>query len=210
MLIVPGASAYLWSDRLKVILTLSALIGVISAIAGYFLAGVWNSSIAGAMVVAMGVLFALSLIFAPQYGLLGRFVRQVRLSLRVARDHVLLKLLRDRESRRVSALSWGDLVDTAARRVSGIAIRSLMWQGLITRENGHFSLGEQGVVHATKLLRNHRLWESYLNQLGLPPDHVHDPADALEHFTDDHLREEIRAALPNIATDPQGKRIPEG
>jgi Mn-dependent DtxR family transcriptional regulator len=60
------------------------------------------------------------------------------------------------------------------------------------------------------LLRNHRLWESYLNQLGLPPDHVHDPADALEHFTDDRLREEIRAALPNIATDPQGKRIPEG
>ena len=94
--------------------------------------------------------------------------------------------------------------------MSGIAIRSLMWQGLITRENGHFALGEQGVVHATKLLRNHRLWESYLNQLGLPPDHVHDPADALEHFTDDHLREEIRAALPNIATDPQGKRIPDG
>ena len=80
MLIVPGASAYLWSDRLKVILTLSALMGVISAIAGYFLAGVWNSSIAGAMVVVMGVLFALSLIFAPHYGLLGRFVRQVRLS----------------------------------------------------------------------------------------------------------------------------------
>lgn len=210
MLIVPGASAYLWSDRLKVIMTLSVLMGIISAIVGYFLAGVWNSSIAGAMVVVMGVIFALSLIFAPHYGLLGRFVRQVRLSLRVARDHVLLKLLRERESQRVSALSWGDLVDTAARWVSGIAIRSLMWQGLITRQNGHFSLGEQGVIRATRLLRNHRLWESYLNQLGLPPDHVHAPADALEHFTDDHLREEILAALPNIAIDPQGKRIPDG
>ena len=145
MLIVPGASAYLWSDRLKVILTLSALMGVISAIAGYFLAGIWNSSIAGAMVVVMGVLFALSLIFAPHYGLLGRFVRQVRLSVRVARDHVLLKLLRERESQRVSALSWGDLVDTAARWVSGVAIRSLMWQGLTCEKMGIFRWGNRAL-----------------------------------------------------------------
>ncbi len=210
MLIVPGASAYLWSDRLKVILLLSALMGVVSAIAGYFLAGVWNSSIAGAMVVAIGTIFAFSLIFAPRYGLLGRFARRARLSIRVAGDHVLLKLLRERESRRISALRWNDLIDPSARRVSALALRSLIWQGLIARENGHFFLAEQGVARATELLRNHRLWEAYLNQLGLPRDHVHAPADALEHITDDHLQREIRAALPNIATDPQGKHIPKG
>ena len=209
MLIVPGASAYLWSDRLKVILILSALMGVGSAVAGYFLASAWNSSIAGAMVVAMGAIFAASLLVAPRYGLLGRFARRARLSIRVARDHVLLKLLRERESRAVSALGWGDLVDVATPRLSGIALRSLMWQGLIVRENGRFALAEQGIARATELLRNHRLWEAYLNRLGLPPDHVHDPADALEHITDDHLQREIRAALPDVAIDPQGKRIPD-
>ena len=209
LLIVPGASAYLWSDRLKVILLLSALMGVGSAVAGYFLAGAWNSSIAGAMVVAMGAIFAVSLLFAPRYGLLGRFVRRARLSIRVARDHILLKLLRERESRAVAALGWGELVDATTPRLSGIALRSLMWQGLIVRENGRFALAEQGIARATELLRNHRLWEAYLNRMGLPPDHVHDPADALEHITDDHLQREIRAALPDVAIDPQGKRIPD-
>ena len=209
MLIVPGATAYLWSDGLKVILILSALTGVVSAVAGYFLASAWNSSIAGAMVAAMGAIFAFSLLFAPRYGLLGRFARRARLSIRVARDHVLLKLLRERESRQAPALGWGDLVDAATPRLSGLALRSLIWQGLIVRENGRFALAEPGIARATELLRNHRLWEAYLNLLGLPPDHVHDPADALEHITDDRLQREIRAALPDVATDPQGKRVPE-
>ena len=38
MLIVPAASAYLWTDRLSIMLVLSAFFGVLSAVMGYYFA----------------------------------------------------------------------------------------------------------------------------------------------------------------------------
>ena len=210
MLIVPGATAYLWSDRLPVILGLSMGFGVLSAIGGYVLAGIWNSSIAGAMVVVLGGFFGVSLLVAPQYGLLGRGLRLMRLSLQMSQDHVLLHLLRVREGNDQALTRRADLLETAplARLMSRLALRLLAWKGWIVAQNGKCDLASAGYQQATDLLRSHRLWETYLNQIGLPKDHVHGPADALEHFTNEQLQREMRAALPGVQTDPQGKRIP--
>jgi len=210
MLIVPGATAYLWSDRLPVILGLSMGFGVLSAIGGYVLAGIWNSSIAGAMVVVVGAIFVVSLLAAPQYGLLGRALRLMRLSLQVAQDHVLLHLLRVREGDGQVLTRRGDLLEVAplARLMSRVALWLLARKGWISVQDGQYGLASAGYRQATDLLRSHRLWETYLNQIGLPQDHVHGPADALEHFTDEQLQREMRAALPGVQTDPQGKRIP--
>ena len=212
MLIVPGAAAYLWSDRLKLILGLSMAFGVASAVGGYYLAGMWNSSIAGAMVVVIGGVFALSLVAAPHYGLLGRAVRHARLALQVSQDHVLLKLLRAREGEGAQQVAYGDLLESSpvARLMSRLAVGRLTRKDWIARRNGAYALSPSGVTQAAGLLRSHRLWETYLNRLGLPQDHVHDPADALEHFTGEQLQKELRAEVPDANRDPQGKRIPAG
>lgn len=56
-LIVPPATAYLLTNKLKNMLKLTVLIGIISSIGGYYLA-VWiNGSIAGAMATVCGFLF---------------------------------------------------------------------------------------------------------------------------------------------------------
>lgn len=58
-LIVPPATAYLISDKLKEMLWLTALFAILSSVGGYFLA-VWiNGSIAGAMATIAGVQFCL-------------------------------------------------------------------------------------------------------------------------------------------------------
>src|SRR5690554_1372177 len=58
-LIVPPASAYLLTNKLKTMLWITALLATISAIGGYFLA-VWvNGSIAGAMASVTGIIFFL-------------------------------------------------------------------------------------------------------------------------------------------------------
>ena len=46
-----------------------------------------------------------------------------------------------------------------------------------------------------------------MNQLGLPEDHVHDPADAVEHFIDVELGTELGTQVDD-ERDPQGKQIP--
>jgi manganese/zinc/iron transport system permease protein len=76
MLIVPGATAYLLTDRLSVMLGLSMAIGALSAVLGYYAAYLLNASIAGAMSTVAGLLFLLAFVFSPSHGLLAR--RRVR------------------------------------------------------------------------------------------------------------------------------------
>jgi manganese/zinc/iron transport system permease protein len=61
-LIVPPATAYLLTNRLPVMLALSVLFGLLSAVLGYSLAVAANGSVAGAMSVAAGIWFVLALL----------------------------------------------------------------------------------------------------------------------------------------------------
>jgi len=69
-LIVPPATAYLLTKRLRHMLWFTALFGVLSALGGYYLAVLLDGSIAGAMAVVAGFLFALALLFSPTEGYL--------------------------------------------------------------------------------------------------------------------------------------------
>ncbi|WP_200416143.1 metal ABC transporter permease [Virgibacillus salexigens] len=72
MLIVPGATAYLLTDRFLILLILSGVIGVVSALMGYWFAVSFNVSIAGSMAVATGVLFLAAFLFSPKHGVILR------------------------------------------------------------------------------------------------------------------------------------------
>lgn len=78
MLITPASSAYLWTDRLSVMLVLSCLFGVISAVAGYFIAAWIDTSISGSMAFATGLVFLVSFIFSPKHGIIAKYVRPTK------------------------------------------------------------------------------------------------------------------------------------
>lgn len=210
MMIVPGAAAYLWSDRLPVILVLSVLFGMASSIGGYWLAGLWDSSIAGAMVVMIGLIFALSLLLAPGRGLLARLWQRLGLSVQMAQDHMLLNLVRRGESAQGESASAPGLVAVAGVWVglARLGLRRLGHRKLVAHIDGGVELTGAGRQEAFRLLRNHRLWETYMSELGLPEDHVHDPADAVEHFIDGELQQQLGEAVAEDRVDPQGKEIP--
>ncbi|WP_121640921.1 metal ABC transporter permease [Virgibacillus sp. Bac330] len=75
MLIVPGATAYLLTDRFFVLLILSGVIGILSAALGYGFAIQWNVSIAGSMAVATGVFFIAAFLFGPKQGVIIKKIR---------------------------------------------------------------------------------------------------------------------------------------
>ena len=79
MLILPGATAALYSDRLKVLLLMSLPLSLIYSIGGMHLALWLGCSTAGAMVVVAFALFLASWIFSPHRGLVARGVRRWRL-----------------------------------------------------------------------------------------------------------------------------------
>jgi manganese/zinc/iron transport system permease protein len=79
MLIVPPATAYLLTDRLGVMIGLSAVLGVLAAGLGHLGAltvpswfGFEATTTSGMMAAAAGLLFALAWLFAPRHGLLVR------------------------------------------------------------------------------------------------------------------------------------------
>ncbi|MBD1380258.1 metal ABC transporter permease [Metabacillus arenae] len=74
MLIVPPAAAYLLTDRLLTMLIISAGMGALSAVAGYYTATWLNVSIAGSMATMTGILFLITFVFSPRHGLLSKWI----------------------------------------------------------------------------------------------------------------------------------------
>ncbi len=75
LMIVPAATAYLLTNNLKKMLILSVVFGVISAIAGYWLAFLLNASIAGSMATVLGIIFSVVYLTAPNKGLLAHLLK---------------------------------------------------------------------------------------------------------------------------------------
>lgn len=78
LMIAPPACAYLLTDRLAAMLGISVGIGVLAAIAGYWMANLLDASIAGSMATAVGVLFFATVIAAPGRGLVAAIRRRTR------------------------------------------------------------------------------------------------------------------------------------
>jgi len=58
------------------------------------------------------------------------------------------------------------------------------------------------------LVQRHRVYESYLENLGYAEDHIHAAADRVEHFISPQLAQAVDAAAGNPSVDPHGKPIP--
>ncbi|MCA9408253.1 MAG: metal ABC transporter permease [Candidatus Omnitrophica bacterium] len=74
LMITPPASAYLLTNRLSHMIFISVFLGIASSVGGYFMAYRLDASIAGSMASFSGILFFLTLIFAPEKGLLAKFI----------------------------------------------------------------------------------------------------------------------------------------
>ncbi|MEL7159660.1 MAG: iron dependent repressor, metal binding and dimerization domain protein, partial [Bacteroidota bacterium] len=80
-------------------------------------------------------------------------------------------------------------------------------KGLVTK--GELRLTDSGKLLALRLVRAHRLWETFLNQeMGLTPDQIHEEAERLEHLLTPAQVDLVDAELGYPETDPHGSLIP--
>lgn len=76
LLIIPGATAYLLTDRFASMLVLSPAIAVIAAITGLYASYYLDTASGGMIVLTMGMLFALAYLFSPAQGVVTRAIRR--------------------------------------------------------------------------------------------------------------------------------------
>lgn len=71
MLVTPGATAYLLTDRFGKMLFIATVTGVLCGVIGAYVSYFLNGSTGGCIVVLQTVVFLIALIFAPKHGLLA-------------------------------------------------------------------------------------------------------------------------------------------
>lgn len=211
MLIIPPATAHLLSDRLAPMVLISLLVAIAAAILGYILGTLLNTNLAGMITVAAAGLFGLAVLFAPQHGVVSALARNFSVSLRVVREDLLAMLYRIEElgsPRRLAAAEASAAV--GGGWLARLGLGGLVREGSVTRTGNQLDLTPSGREAARQLVRSHRLWETYLvKHLGLPLDHVHEPAHRVEHFIGNEMREQLQQELDAANRDPHGREIPE-
>jgi manganese/zinc/iron transport system permease protein len=190
MIILPAATARLWTNRLHTLLILAGAIGVVTGTTGIRIA---HDLPAGPSIVLTGAtLFVLSLLFAPERGIVARLWNETRLRLRVAREHLLRSLyeLNEPSLPHIQRVPFERLSEHRHWRPW-----MLRWQldrgergGLLERTNGNVKLTPLGLRRAADATKTHRMWEIYMMEFaGSAADHVDRSADAVEHLLPEGL-----------------------
>ena len=97
------------------------------------------------------------------------------------------------------------LADLDKRFKNLLQSQELLW----LEDTKQWQLSETGQYNAKIMVKKHRLWELYLSQeANYQDDHVHLPADKVEHYLDDAALERLDHRLGYPQLDPHGKLIP--
>ena len=219
MFVVPAATAYMLTDRLWMMIVLSVLVGIVSAVLGHIAAlevpswfGYRSTTTAGMMAVVAGLLFMLAATLAPRHGVFVKWARRQLLSLRILSDDVLAILYRKEESRDSALATRSELKERlfAGSTTFGLATAWLQYRGELETHANEYSLTEDGRDRARELIRSHRLWEQYLvEETVAGVDNIHRKAERFEHFTDRKLRDQLDRVTDAPQQDPHGKPIPD-
>ncbi len=215
LLIVPAATARLITDKLSTMLWMSCVIGVTCTTLGYFLALHANSSAAGMTAVVAGGCLLIAILSSPKNGVIAKTFRTLKLRVRICAEDVLAGLFRRQERsenpKLLAVASSSECHQMAGGGLlAGSAVRWLRSRKLLTAHGKVMSLTDRGRNYARSLVRSHRLWEAYLlENFDLNEDHLHDPAEAMEHFIGPELQQRITEELAAPAADPHGREIPD-
>jgi len=208
LLVTPAATAYLLCNRLSRMLPLSAAFGVSSVAIGLY-AATWAGDVApgAAIVLVSTAQFLLVLVVAPHYGLIADWLRRVRsVPQQIVED--VLDSIRRRGGTAVPLAAVLEDVSAHSEQVRR-AVALLDRQELLDQTNGELELTRRGQREARRILRAHRLWESYLAHVGAPREEIHDQAHVLEHIYDEQAVDYLDDKLGHPIRDPHGSLIPE-
>lgn len=156
LMIAPAAAAWILTDRLGHMLYVAVGLGVLGAVAGYWVAHWTDASIAGSIASMLGLIFGLVFILAPRRGLAFIALRRRRQRIDFAGTMLTIHLLHhedlaeaERENRIAHLgehLRWND-------HFAMSVVRSAERDELVTRsDDGRLALTSAGREHALEVV----------------------------------------------------------
>ncbi|WP_120495709.1 metal ABC transporter permease [Kiloniella sp. EL199] len=143
LVIIPPVAARFWTDRLGVMVAISAFTGGMSCYLGAALSALTPDLPSGATIVLTATaLFTLSLLFAPKRGVIATALRQFSFRLKITRRRALLSLGKNKQD------------------LSLLASFMLKREGVL---NSDLTLTEKGKRTVSSMSRDQALWNQYLS-----------------------------------------------
>jgi manganese/zinc/iron transport system permease protein len=216
MLIAPALAARQLTHNLSKMFFFSATVGALSAFLGNYVSAEFPGWIAsprlilpiGPLIILFGAGFCfLSLLLAPQRGLLVRWLRRKRFS-KICEEENLLKILwkvKEGEQRTLLQLAK---VRQRSSFSTWVILKRLSRYGWVIQDGGYF-LSKEGKMKASQVVRLHRLWEVYLVHLGQSTEKVHASAEEMEHVITPELEKSLSEYLNHPQVDPHSQPIPK-
>lgn len=145
----------------------------------------------------------------PVRGWLWKGLRALRATERVQIEDALKHLFDcEYHDRTANLQSLSGALEVSGNRAAEL-LAGLQAQELVSVDQGCYRLTATGREYALKIVRIHRLWESYLShETGLHPAAWHDRAEQLEHKTSAEEAEALSARMGHPRYDPHGDPIP--
>lgn len=225
LLIIPAAAAYLLVRRMSSLLIVAAIVGVFSSVGGAYLSFLRPNLPTGPFIIlTAGGVFCLAFFLGPRSGLVWRWFRHGRSRRRIRLENTLKAVYHEVEERGfddveiscqqlASRLRCGP-VD--CRRRMRLLERSKWLERAVGGSRLHradnvpyYRLTAEGWRRALAVIRNHRLWETYLQTAAdYDNSHVHDDAERMEHVLPVDIVRRLEERLEFPGFDPHGQIIP--
>lgn len=211
ILIIPATAARFWTNDVRRMTIISAVLGGLAAAAGTMISALTPKTAAGATIVLAGSgLFVFSLLLGTRRGLAWRWLEHRRLLRRVGRHDLLraayevieaaapdsdiseprLLQVRIAHQQLLQMRSWG------RARLARLLRQARRDELLEINSDGTYSLTPDGAALARRAVRNHRLWELYLMAYAdVAPSHVDRDADRIEHILGPEMIRELEVRL---------------
>lgn len=199
LLIVPGAAARFWTDRLGVMLAVSAGLGLAIGVVGTAVSARYSGLPAGPIIVLVGsAMFLLSMLLAPRRGLVARAISQRRFEHELA-ERNLLRVLYEESEVELPHLPLVPLRDLVAERAWTTEqlmalLDELASEELVTREPDGCRLTSRGLRRAAAITRGHRLWQAYLT-------HYADAATATANLASESIEDVLPEPIVRELTE---------
>ncbi len=180
LLILPGATARLWTDRLSRMLMLAAGFGAAAGFVGTLVSARYEKMPTGPVIVLAGAaLFAFSLLLAPRRGVVAVLLARRRFNRELQERYLLRALydlaeprLRDCGSKMGVELPFEEILRHRSwgRRQLAHLLGAAVGDGHLERaapgsagqECPAYTLTAAGLRRAAEVARGHRLWEAFL------------------------------------------------
>jgi len=205
MLVTPASTALLLSNKMRNVIFISALLGLFSAILGLFASIVFNFPPGPTMAVVSALIYLVAVLFSPEHGVIFKFIRERNESNRIEKEDIIKYVFKNKDA------SVGDVsgfIGLSKSKVNNL-ISSLISNGLMNKTAGILQLTSSGEIQANKLVRAHRLWETYqVEAMGMDASKIHPDAERMEHHLSKDMMDKISKDLGHPDVDPHGSPIP--